>query len=73
MPAIKSKDYQGGKLVMVGHKDYTFAYFKPKQSDIKRIGRRLEIGTRGRNQIVISLCGTEINTLKKVLKAAGEI
>ena len=73
MPKIKARKWGGSKYVIVKQKGIIFGYEKPSKKDLKRKGRRLDISTRGRNNMTISLNGTQINTVKKILKAVGEI
>jgi hypothetical protein len=73
MSAIKAKQWFDSKIVLVKHKDLRFRYRRPEGRNLARKGRFLEISTVGRTNMTISLNGTQINTLKKILKAAGEI
>lgn len=73
MSKIVARKWLNGDVVLVRHKDLFFGYRRPPAKDLKRQGRKLEISTRGRNNMTISLNGTQINTLKKILMAAGEI
>ena len=75
MAIIRRDNRFGGHEVRVRHQDFHFRYIKPGPKDIKRKGKMLSMGyhipTIG--DIEIHLNGRKINTLKKVLKAAGEI
>lgn len=74
---IIAKDWLGGKsvCVTVDHKDFDFCYIKPSIRDLKRKGRSLSLTLKagGHSSAFLRLNGTQINTLKKILKVAGEI
>ncbi len=79
MAKIKAKDWHGGKLIVVPQKKLTFGYFKRGKKNPRLSGR--SFGTRSleitsndpKCPTTLKLNGREINTLKKILAAAGEI
>ena len=75
MSKMKSWSWGNGcKVVNVKHKDIGFHYYKPARQDLKRKGRSLEITVMNGDSLVkIGLNGTKINTIKKMLRLAGEI
>jgi len=72
---IEMKPYwRGGECVVVQQKDFLFGYHKPAPEDLKRQGRRLDITLVGKKgEMTITLNGTQINTIKKILQVAGEL
>jgi hypothetical protein len=74
MASIKKSAWFGGHEVRVNQKYLSFRYLKPSPKDIKHAGKTLTISAFDpHSETVIKLKGTQINTLKKILKVAGEI
>lgn len=76
MSKIKAEKWIGGTKVTRRNKEMGFYYFKPRLSDLKHEGRMLHIysgGPDGACHVEMRLNGTQINTLKKILRAAGEM
>ncbi len=74
MSKIKARCGNGNsKRISLSHKDLHFYYYRPCDKDIKRDGRMLHITSKGPYSACLELNGTQINTIKKILKAVGEI
>jgi hypothetical protein len=75
MAKIKKNAWFGGHEIRVGQKDFYFRYVKPSPEELRHKGKRLSLcyTLSKRVNVELSLNGRQINTIKKILKVAGEI
>ncbi len=75
MPRIKAHVGEKNETqCMVYHKDSSFIYYRPPDTQLKHFGRFLTLRIGGkRSAVQIVLKGREINSLKKILEKVGEL
>ena len=75
MPRIRvRKGAEGKKTCAVTHKKTKMRYVRPRNCELRHLGRKLVIETEGpRGSSTVVLKGRELNSLGKLLVRAGEV